>query len=281
MAYYKSGEAPKSAIINSTFVSRLTSIFGYRVSDKRATEFERKYGLEFVRVDLGNEAYRIRNAEIGSIFEKTPLTSNLEKYFDSYLNDNMISYSDIKERQARLNMLSDMYYNEVYVSRVVELVADEATQLDAQNRILAVESPNLAFTQRCYELFSLWGITAQRIHKVCMDLELYGEAFWANKITPNAGVTKVIPDLYGCFCGTPFWRMPDCNEAGLSIDEAKKCLQCGGLITEGTSICPTCGARITNEVAKSSVRDFRQQFIQLCIFDRFNHKSWKWHRKGN
>ena len=46
-----------------------------------------------------------------------------------------------------------MYYNEVYVSRVVELVADEATQLDAQNRILAVESPNLAVTQRCYELF--------------------------------------------------------------------------------------------------------------------------------
>ncbi len=193
MAYYKSGEAPKSAIVNSTFVSKLTSIFGYKVSDKRATEFERKYGLEFVRVDLGNEAYRVHNAEIGSIFEKTPLTSNLEKYFDSYLNDNMISYSDIRERQARLNMLSDMYYNEVYVSRVVELVADEATQLDAQNRILAVESPNLAFTQRCYELFSLWGITAQRIHKVCMDLELYGEAFWSNKITPNAGVTKIIP----------------------------------------------------------------------------------------
>ena len=193
MAYYKSGEAPKSAIINSTFVSKLTSIFGYKVPSKKTTDFERKYGLEFVRVDLGNDAYRIYNAEIGSIFEKTPLTSNLEKYFDSYLNDNMISYADIHERQARLNMLSDMYYNEVYISRVVNLVADEATQLDAQNRILAVESPNLAFTQRCYELFSIWGITAQRIHKVCMDLELYGEAFWANKITPNSGVVKIIP----------------------------------------------------------------------------------------
>ena len=193
MAYYKSGEAPKSAIVNSTFVSKLTSIFGYKVPSRKTSEFERKYGLEFVRVDLGNEAYKVHNAEIGSIFEKTPLASNLEKYFDSYLNDNMISYADIRERQARLNMLSDMYYNEVYIARVVELVADEATQLDAQNRILAVESPNLAFTQRCYELFSLWGITAQRIHKVCMDLELYGEAFWANKITPNAGVVKIIP----------------------------------------------------------------------------------------
>lgn len=193
MAYYKSGEAPKSAIINSTFVSKLTSIFGYKVPSKKTTDFERKYGLEFVRVDLGNDAYRIYNAEIGSIFEKTPLTSNLEKYFDSYLNDNMISYADIRERQARLNMLSDMFYNEVYISRVVNLVADEATQLDAQDRILAVESPNLAFTQRCYELFSIWGITVQRIHKVCMDLELYGEAFWANKITPNSGVVKIKP----------------------------------------------------------------------------------------
>ena len=48
MAYYKSGEAPKSAIINSTFVSKLTSIVGYKVSDKRATEFEIKYVLEFI-----------------------------------------------------------------------------------------------------------------------------------------------------------------------------------------------------------------------------------------
>lgn len=190
---YTSKDAPKSAILNSTFLSRLTSIFGYRASDSKDTEFERRYGMKFVTVDLSNDAYRIKNAAVGSVYKNTKLTSNLEKYFDSYLNDNMVSYADVRERQARLNILKDMYYNEVYISRVVNLVADEATQLDVQNRIISVESPNLAFTQRCYELFSSWGLTQQRIHSTCRNIELFGEAFWFNKVTPKNGISKIRP----------------------------------------------------------------------------------------
>src|SRR5574344_983221 len=190
---YNSKQAPKSAILNSTFINRLNSIFGFRTSNGTATEIERKYGLKFVKVDLNNDAYRIKNAAVGSIFQDTKFTTNLEKYFNAYLNDNTISYNDIQERQQRLNELSFMYYNDCYISRVCKLVADEATQLDVQNRIIAVESPNISYTQRCYELFSIWGLTQQRIHGACFDLELYGEAFWAQKLSMKTGISKIIP----------------------------------------------------------------------------------------
>jgi hypothetical protein len=190
---YNSKDAPKSAILNSTFINRLNSVFGFRTSKGTSTEIERKYGIKFVRVDLNNDAYRVKNAAVGSIFQDTKYTTNLEHYFDAYLNENTISYNDIQERQQRLNELSFMYYNDCYISRVCKLVADEATQLDVQNRIISIESPNISFTQRCYELFSIWGLTQQRIHGACFDLELYGEAFWAQKLSMKTGISKIIP----------------------------------------------------------------------------------------
>lgn len=43
----------------------------------------------------------------------------------------------------------------------------------------------------------------------------------------------------------------------------KRCANCNGPITEGTTICPTCGSKITNSSAKSSVRDFREQMFAI------------------
>lgn len=192
---FVSGQAPASGILKSTFISRLTSLFGYRpASDKaRATNaISSKYGLELVRVDLNSDAYRFKDAALGSVFDSHQLAEPLEKYFDAYMDETTLSYNDIQDRQKRLNELSFFYYNDVFGSRVVELTAAEATQLDVQNRILSVESPNMNFTNKCYELFSQWGITQQRIQGVCKDLELYGESFWAHKLGLN-GIEKIIP----------------------------------------------------------------------------------------
>ena len=194
---YNSGSTPKSAILASTYMNRLNAMFGFQTVSNKAnagqSAIEKRYGIKFVRVDLSNPAYRIKNAAIGSVFESTKLSTNLEKYFDAYLNDNTISYSDIQDRQGRLNELSFMYYNDPYIQAVCKLAADEATQINAQNRLISVESPNLAFTQRCYELFSIWGLTPQRIHGVCFDLQLYGESFWAHKLSVKTGISKIIP----------------------------------------------------------------------------------------
>ena len=42
-----------------------------------------------------------------------------------------------------------------------------------------------------------------------------------------------------------------------------RCMNCNGPISEGTTICPTCGSKITNSSAKSSVRDFREQMFAI------------------
>lgn len=191
---YKSDSAPKSSILKSSYISRLSSLFGFRAkkAEPGNSDFPSKYGMEFVRVDLNNDAYRFKNAALGSVFKSEGLTENLEKYFDAYMTETTLSYNDIQDRQKRLNELSFFYYNDDFGYRVVELCAAEATQLDVQRNILTVESPNANFVSKCYELFSRWGITQQRLQEVCHDLELYGESFWTHKIGLN-GVEKIIP----------------------------------------------------------------------------------------
>jgi hypothetical protein len=68
---YRSGEAPKSSILKSSYVSRLSSLFGFRAKrdDKSDDPLVKKYGMEFVRVDLNNDAYRFKNAALGSVFK--------------------------------------------------------------------------------------------------------------------------------------------------------------------------------------------------------------------
>ena len=191
---YRSGVAPKSSILKSTYVNRLSSIFGFRAKrDSRSEDpLVAKYGMEFVRVDLNNDSYRFRNAALGSVFKSEHLSETVEKYFDAYMQETTLSYNDIQDRQQRLNELSFFYYNDNFGYRVVELCAAEATQLDVQNRILTVDSPNAAFSSKCYELFSKWGINQQRLQQVCHDLELYGESFWLHKIGLT-GVENVKP----------------------------------------------------------------------------------------
>lgn len=191
-SFYTSGMEPQSSILKSSFISRLSSLFGYRATKGPTENTIGHYNMEFVRVDLNNEAYRFKNAALGSVFSSKKLSDPLEKYFDAYMEDNSLSYNDIQDRQKRLNELSFFYYNDDFGSRVVELTASEATQLDVQNRLISVESPNLSFSNKCYELFNAWGITQQRTQGVCWDLELYGESFWAHKIGLN-GVEKIIP----------------------------------------------------------------------------------------
>lgn len=191
---FTSKSQPKSAIINSSFTKRLSSIFGYQPVEKQLAQnsFEKSTGLRFVKVDLGNDAYRIKQAALGSVFNSAPLATTLEKYFDAYINETTIVYSDIAERQHRLNELRFAVLNDPFLSRCCRLVSDEATQLDDQNRLISIESPSVAFINRCYELFAQWGLTQQRISSACYDLEQYGEGLWIHKVS-DRGVEKIIP----------------------------------------------------------------------------------------
>jgi hypothetical protein len=38
----------------------------------------------------------------------------------------------------------------------------------------------------------MWGVTQNAIHKACLEIQLYGESFWAQKVSPN-GIERIIP----------------------------------------------------------------------------------------
>lgn len=190
---YFSGQTPQSMVARQGLFRRLTSLFGWQPSSQNAkTNIGKKTGMQFVRVDPNNKSMRELDAKLGSIFQNVPLSDRLEKLFEAWLRDSTNGYDDLRDRQKRIGELKFMYYNDSFISRVVQLVADEATQLDVQDRLLSVESPDPRMAERIYQLFDMWGVSQQRVHGVCFDLELLGEAFWANKITAN-GVEKIIP----------------------------------------------------------------------------------------
>jgi len=193
-ATYISGQKPKSKIFGSLFSKRLSSVYGYQTVEKQdaQTNFERNNQLRFVKVDLDNPAYRIQQAALGSIYKSTTLATPLEKYLERWMEETNLCYSDIYERQERLKELAFAIYNDPYLSQSCTLTADEATQLDDQNRLMSVESNSVAFVNKCYELFAQWGLTQQRVRSACYDIQRYGEALWAHRVTER-GVERIIP----------------------------------------------------------------------------------------
>ena len=191
---YSSGDKPKSNIFKKLFSKRMSSIYGFQAveKEKAQTQFEKTHQLRFVKVDVDNNAYRIHQAALGSVYKSQTLQYPLEKYLERYLEETNLSYSDIYERQERLKELAFAVYNDPYLSQACQLTADEATQLDDQNRLVSVESNSVAFVNRCYDLFSQWGVTQSRIHGCCYDIMRYGEAVWSHRVTER-GVERIIP----------------------------------------------------------------------------------------
>ena len=191
---FSSNSAPKSEIQRKSFTQRLSAIFGWRSIDKEkaTTEFEKNSGLRFVKVDVGNSAFQIKHAALGNVFKNQKLSSNVNRLFNAYLDETAFTYSSIEERQKRLSELRFAVSNDPFLKRTCQLVADEATQLDDQDRLITVTAENVLFANRCYELFAQWGITQQRISAVCKSLEMYGEALWAHRIGYK-GIEKIIP----------------------------------------------------------------------------------------
>lgn len=172
-----------SAIKKSGFNGFLGRLFGFqRNKDKN---------IEFVKVDASS-ADRVGQAFVNSAVMRTPMSEQLEKLFQNWLSDNTDKASELAARAQRISQLQYMYLNDPYVNRTVALYADEATQLDEQDTIIAIETPEPRMTKAMYALLSQWGITQPRIRETIEQLCIYGDSFWANKITEK-GVERIIP----------------------------------------------------------------------------------------
>ena len=174
-----------SKIKKSGFNNFMTKLFGFRRSNDNKN-------IEFTQVDV-DSSQRVGQALINELSTPTgPLHSTAEKLFNYWLNDTTDNYTELSNRKQRVDQLAYAVLNDPYIGQTVQLYADEACQLDEQDTIINIETPDPRMTRDMYNLLNLWGITQTRIRSTIENLATYGDAFWANKITEN-GVERIIP----------------------------------------------------------------------------------------
>lgn len=186
----KDGNLPDSSAIKSSgFSSFLSTLFGWRRTRGKASQGK----IEFTKVDLGAKEQRIGQAFVNNAPNlQGPMSEKLEQLFDIWLTDNTARYEDLQERMSRINQLEYMVLNDPYAGRTVDLYADESTQLDQQDTLINIETPDARMTKDMYKLLNQWGITQTRVRETIKQLGIYGDAFWANTVTEK-GVERIIP----------------------------------------------------------------------------------------
>jgi hypothetical protein len=177
---------PKSQIKKSGFQNFLTSLFGWR----RSRSEEKP--LDFITVDVDSKEQLVQAIANRALKPGGKMSSKLEELFESWLADTGDSLQEVAQRRQRVDQLLYAKLNDPFILRAVQLYADEATQLDVQDRIIGIETPDLRMTKRMYELLNSWGITQQRIRATIEQLATFGDAFWSNKIT-DRGVERIVP----------------------------------------------------------------------------------------
>ena len=179
----------ESQIKKSGFNQFMSSLFGWRRSRAKSSASE----IQFTKVDLGSDQ-RINQALVNKLTASSsgPLNQKLDQLFNSWLNDNTDKVTEIINRKQRVDQISYAILNDPYINRTVALYADEATQLDDQNTVINIETPDPKMTKAMYSLLNRWGVTQVRIRAAIEQLGSYGDAFWANRVTEK-GVERIIP----------------------------------------------------------------------------------------
>lgn len=179
----------ESKIKRSGFNQFLSSLFGWR----RSRGSNKTSDIQFTKTDVGSNQ-RITQALINklAVSQTGPLNQKLDQLFNSWLNDNTDKITEIANRKQRVDQISYAILNDPYINRTVSLYADESTQLDDQNSIINIETPDPKMTRAMYSLLNKWGVTQSRTRATMEQLGGYGDAFWANRVTEN-GVERIIP----------------------------------------------------------------------------------------
>jgi len=162
---------------------------GFIPGDKKSnsTIRSKNTNIEFVKMREPNKFEDLLNQ---SNILRGNGSERLEKLFDAYLSDvTDLSYQD---RMKLVSEIDFMAQTDPFISRYLNLQADEATQLDVQDNIISVEAPDTRLTNRIYSLFRQWGLTQNRIRSTIFSIAKYGDAFWGQKVSEK-GVEKIFP----------------------------------------------------------------------------------------
>ncbi len=171
---------------NKKFFASLSKLFGF----KRSGNKQGNKGVEFVKVDPQSEM-SVAQAKIGKVM-RTKMGDRLEEYFNAWLNETTDSVGSLQDRFKRIAELEFAINNDPFLGMTVDLMADEATQLDQQDKLIMIDCANYRMKQRMEELLTQWAVTQNRVRGAMWNLAAYGDSFWANKVTRN-GVVRINP----------------------------------------------------------------------------------------
>lgn len=175
-----------SQIKKASFANFMTRLFGFQRKQDSLNK------IDLVQVDAAADD-RIGQALLNKKLNLYPgMSEHLEKLYQSWLTDTTDKAAELMQRKERIDQLSYAALNDPIIGRVIQLYADEATQLDVQNTVINIETPDPLMTRDMYKLLSDWGVTQPRIRSTIENLVTYGDAFWANKISER-GVERIIP----------------------------------------------------------------------------------------
>lgn len=121
----------------------------------------------------------VRNADTGRIdrFDIENLPSEVRKFKDWYLNKTLSQEENWKNRQ---NLWQDLYLlklNNPYISRSIELMADEVIQVDAGNSQPIKVEAKKKMREFILKFFDKCKIN-QKIRPTAIDYATYGNALW-------------------------------------------------------------------------------------------------------
>lgn len=168
------------------FFSSLSKLFGFRKTNSK----QNKHSIQFVKVDPESD-FRVAQSKIGKVI-KTKMGDRLEELFNAWLTETTDSMGGLADRFKRIAELEFAINNDPFLGLVVDLIADEATQIDQQDKLITVDCANPRMKQRMEELLTQWSVTQNRVRGAIWNLAAYGDAFWANKIT-KSGVVRINP----------------------------------------------------------------------------------------
>jgi len=177
-----------SKVAQSGFLKSLSALIGGFIPKQTDKKLSKEFEVDFVKVKEPRDPFDILNH---SNILRGQASERLEKLFDTWTKDiTDISYQD------RLKLVQELDFactTEPFLSRYVNLIADEATQLDTQDNLITIETPDTRLTNRVYQLFRQWGLNQNRIRSAIYSIAKYGDAFWGQRVSASGGVEKVIP----------------------------------------------------------------------------------------
>lgn len=179
----------------SRFAQRMLSRYGLGIKNtpeknglKNNSNLHSK--IAFIDYDpkYRKSTYKSRSDELKDIakaIDGGQLSERSAELLQQWMSSTQFTYDDIRDREERVNLISDMYYNNTKVSSAVELmVAETISGLSSQ--AFEVVSDDQAWAEKTNHLVNtVWNYNKARLKVIANEIIKYGDAFEGNSVTPN------------------------------------------------------------------------------------------------